>query len=305
MTSCNYCFTINNPDDTDQLNLSLLCTDEVKLCVYQLESGENETPHIQGYIEFLTPKRLAGVKQILGNRAHIERRNGTRAQALKYVTKEETRLCEPIYFNCREEDIKKIIEGKRKNLSSLDDIKALLDSGATELEIADSHFAEWCRYHYSFQRYILMKSTPRTTFDELIIIQGPTGTGKSHFCRTQFPKAYWKNNSDWWDGYNGEETIIIDEFYGWLKLDLLLRLCDKNPLLLGTKGGHKNCSATRVVITSNDHPKNWYRRCPEMFNSLKRRVSKWGFFKSLDEQTWSNNYTDFDLLVGSNYYNAL
>jgi hypothetical protein len=40
---------------------------------------------------------------------------------------------------------------------------------------------------------------------------GVTGAGKSRQARDRFPDAYIKSNNVWWDGYAGEETVIIDE----------------------------------------------------------------------------------------------
>ena len=41
---------------------------------------------------------------------------------------------------------------------------------------------------------------------------GDTGTGKSTHVRTKYPDAFIKSNDVWWDGYQGEETVIIEEF---------------------------------------------------------------------------------------------
>jgi len=40
---------------------------------------------------------------------------------------------------------------------------------------------------------------------------GATGTGKSYGVRQEYPDAYIKSNSFWWDGYQGEETVIYEE----------------------------------------------------------------------------------------------
>ena len=40
---------------------------------------------------------------------------------------------------------------------------------------------------------------------------GPTGTGKSRTVRNKYPDAFIKSNDIWWDGYAGEETVIIEE----------------------------------------------------------------------------------------------
>jgi len=42
-------------------------------------------------------------------------------------------------------------------------------------------------------------------------LYGKPGTGKSRMAH-EIPNAYRKPLSKWWDGYNYEETIIIDDF---------------------------------------------------------------------------------------------
>ena len=57
---------------------------------------------------------------------------------------------------------------------------------------------------------------------DIEVVYGSTGTGKSRYCYENYPDAYWKSKNSgqqqFWDGYNGEETIVIDEFYGWFFL---------------------------------------------------------------------------------------
>lgn len=40
---------------------------------------------------------------------------------------------------------------------------------------------------------------------------GPTGTGKSRHVRAKYPDAFIKSNDVWWDGYNREDDVIIEE----------------------------------------------------------------------------------------------
>jgi len=111
------------------------------------------------------------------------------------------------------------------------------------------------------------------------VIWGSTGTGKSRYCLETYPDAWWKSKNSgqqqFWDGYMGEDTIIIDEFYGWFSWDYLLRLLDRYPFSLDTKHGTIQCSAKKIVLTSNKHPKDWYQRPSYLWddtNPLKRRI---------------------------------
>ncbi len=72
------------------------------------------------------------------------------------------------------------------------------------------------------------------------------------------PNAYWKPVGEWWDGYDGQEDVVMDDFYGWLKWSFLLNLLDRYPMLVPIKGGTKEFVAKRVFITSNKKPEMWY-----------------------------------------------
>ena len=73
-----WCFTLNNYTEDDD-PLKWPC----QYVVYQKELSETGTPHMQGYMEFNTNKRISALKKIHGT-AHWERRNGTQEQAIAY-----------------------------------------------------------------------------------------------------------------------------------------------------------------------------------------------------------------------------
>lgn len=90
-----WCFTVNNPVEP---YLSFDST-HVQCLVYQLERGESGTPHLQGYIEFTRRRTISQVKQYTGlERAHVERRLGSKEQAINYCTKDDGRIAGPWLF---------------------------------------------------------------------------------------------------------------------------------------------------------------------------------------------------------------
>lgn len=288
MTARNWCFTVNNPE----LPFTLSNEDKIKICVYQLEKGQNGTPHIQGYIELKSPTRISGLKRMsFLSRAHLEVRKGSRLQALQYVTKQDTRLEEPHSFGLTT-TITEFIESlkpKKKQSEELQEIKAKLDQGKTSVEIADEHFDLWVRHYRAFERYSCLKTAPRNHQVDVHLVIGPTGTGKSRWAMDQHPNAYWKQRSQWWCGYSGQDTVILDEYYGWLPYDLLLRLCDRYPLLVESKGGQIQMECSRIIITSNHLPDKWYK--PDIYiAALLRRISHFHFLPELGTHLELSSY---------------
>lgn len=97
--SSNWCFTLNNYSPLELSHLqSLIDDDNVVYLVFQEETGSEGTPHIQGYIQFASRKRIAGAKAIIGNRPHLEVARGTPGQNKEYCTKEDTRSGGPYEY---------------------------------------------------------------------------------------------------------------------------------------------------------------------------------------------------------------
>ena len=70
-------------------------------------------------------------------------------------------------------------------------------------------------------------------------------------------------NDKWWDGYHGEKTVIFDDFKGSsMRLHDFQLIVDRYPVKVETKGSTVELSATRLVFTSNKHPRNGTARTP-------------------------------------------
>lgn len=245
-----WCFTINNP--TEVPNVYGKC----KYCIYQLEKGDNDTEHYQGYIEFQNQRRFSTVKKLLGKNAHIERRQGTRDQARDYCMKSQTKIGETIEVG------EWIAQGQRKDLEEI--AKTL--KKRTLGEMADEYPAEFVRYHRGFKA---LKSQYNDTArghafrkPSLYVFWGETGTGKTRKAYSIDPELYKLAHHDgqtlWFDGYDGQRTILIDEFYGGIKFGQFLELIDGYPMKVQIKGGFTKLNHERLIITSNDSPNDWY-----------------------------------------------
>ncbi len=101
--SRHWCFTINqtkgdawkltseNWNDMQVHFAHLYEIKQIRFIATNVEQAEDTgRPHIQGYVEFMRPKRLSEAKSTLGyTHAHLAPRWGTRTQALDYVCKEQ------------------------------------------------------------------------------------------------------------------------------------------------------------------------------------------------------------------------
>lgn len=262
----NAIITINNPAKAEveavkDLNYVYLC--------FQYEKGKKQTLHIHAYVEFesknVTFKKL---KKLLP-RARIERRKGSQTEAINYCTKETTRVKGPYEYGTKRK------QGKRNDLHI---VKRKLDKGCGMLQIAQSHFGTFIRYHKGLEKYMYLKATERTKRPKVTVIYGPTGTGKSHEAweiATAASSCYYKDNSKWWDGYFCQEVVVWDDFeMSCINYDtnFLLKLLDKYPFQVQNKGGYVKFNSPHIIFTSNYPPDKWITNESIVKEAFLRRI---------------------------------
>jgi len=254
-------FTINNPTGQDDEDLSRLIN-KATYIIWTPEIGKQGTPHYQGYMEFRTRRTLKSVKKDLP-RAYLCKRKGTALQAQAYCLKDN-----PGQAECFGQ-ISQPAQGKR---TDLDKVKDLLNRGATDADIADAHFGSWCRYRKSFQAYKLLKSK-RNWPCTILWITGPSGSGKSRHAHEHHPDAYYKSPGKWWCGYQGEDTVVLDDYRAdWCTYGVLLRWADRYPCLIETKGGTIPLLCKLIIITTCKTPQETF---PNKYDrQLERRISE-------------------------------
>lgn len=248
---------------------TMWATEACQYLVGQLESAPSTGgTHIQGFVTFTQKRRLTWIKKNIDQEAHFEPAKGTAQQNRVYCTKEESRIAGPWEFG------ELVTQGKTKGL---DQAIELIKSRATDTQVAESLPAVYVRHYRGLQelrRALKITAEQRTWLPELWVVYGASGTGKSRWAREAFPDAFWKSaGTAWWDGYWGQETIVLDDFTGrFMPLTDLQHLLDGNPMQVEIKGGSVPMLARRIIITSNWRPDEWYSERVDPARSVLRRV---------------------------------
>lgn len=279
-----WCFTLNNPENgIDGWNNHPDCT----YAIYQLEQGESGTPHLQGYVEFKVPKRLAWLKRHVSPLAHFAVSRGSPEQNRAYCSKEEGRLAGP-----REHGAISKGAGHR---SDLDAAAALVEEGGASCvaEQMPAVFVKYSKGLRDLEYHLRGTKRKREGFlkPSIKVYWGPSGAGKTRRCYEEHPDLYrcvsHTGGTLWMDGYDGEDVVLFDDFQGGIQFRLLLQILDGYPLHLQIKGGHVQFLARVILFTSNLPPSQWYAAAKEGgldASPLDRRLEEFGSVDYCDKE---------------------
>lgn len=265
-------FTLNNPGARPVFDES-----KMKYMIYQLEQGESGTPHLQGYISFLTPRNLSQNQKLIPG-AHFEIAKGSAEQNKAYCSK-EPRLEDTVEYG-------EIQQGKRNDLEAV--VQTIKSSKRPLADVIEEHPLPFIKYSRGIEKvcnYYLEKNTREFRIIQVEVYWGKTGTGKTrkaveensdHFILRNFSKDIW------FDGYTGQSVLIIDEFKNWITLTYLLALLDGYQCPLPIKGSLTYAQWTKVIITSNLNTDEWFPNIDEEHKkALERRITNKIHFDSL------------------------
>lgn len=266
----NWCFTLNNPKPEDKDKL--LEYDKCKYIKFQLEKGENGTPHYQGLIIMKNACRMKTMKSI-DSRIHWEPMKSLDG-SIAYCEKDDTREDGPWESGIPP----KSGQGKRKDL---DELKEQIMEGTKTVDdiVLDNPeiYHKYGRTLHKIEDLALRKQT-RTWMTEGIWYWGETGVGKSHLAFEGYtPETHyvWKDDNGWQDGYTGQEIVIINDFRGHIKYDEMLQMVDKWPHYVRRRGREPApFLARKVIITSSLRPEQVYcnRNVNDSIQQLLRRM---------------------------------
>lgn len=238
-----FCFTWNNyPPNYSEL-LDIL---DVKYIVAGEEVGESGTPHLQGYVYWRHAKTLQScISKLIG--CHVEIARGTPQQADVYCRKDQPP--DHIVYSRGELPLCSQDKGVAEKIrweSALQSAKL----GKIE-EVPPDIFIR----HYSALRRIgvdYMPQVPRLDGPCGVWIHGLAGSGKTRSVLDQFPEAYPKPRTRWWDGYQGEDIVYMDDVDVFdVSLGGSIKLwADAYPFIGEVKGGSTKIRPKRFIVTS-------------------------------------------------------
>lgn len=243
-----------------------------RFIIFQTERCPNTGRfHFQGYCELTDKMTMAGIKTLFKDPTmHVEQRMGSQQEAIAYCSKEETRVAGPFQAGIP------CAQGTR---SDLEEAKSDIDNGANIMMLWENHFSSMVRYSRSLERYLMLKSVPRTWKTEVIVYWGRAGTGKSRLAFESATHPYVHDGTVWFDGYVGQDDVILDDYTGSIAIGTFLKLCDRYPMQVPVKGGYVNWKPRRLYITSNLQPAEWYPKAqPEQHRAIERRLDSIRFF---------------------------
>nr|QSX73338.1 replication-associated protein [Pigeon circovirus] len=257
-----WCFTLNNPTEEEIKSLDTWLVSDFHYAIVGKEVGEQGTPHLQGFVHLKQKKRLTQLKQLL-KRAHWEKARGSDDDNEKYCSKEGNVLLT-------------LGIPAKGNRSDLSEAVAAVKAGRAMTEVARDFSEIYVKYGRGLRDLkLLIGQHPRDFKTEVIVITGPPGCGKSRWAADYPGNKFYKMKGEWWDGYDHQEVVIIDDFYGWLPFCELLRVTDRYPHKVPVKGAFVEFTSRVIIVTSNSPPDAWYSEERCCVQALFRRINKW------------------------------
>lgn len=287
-----WCGTWNNPTMTgEELKTFVEGLEEVKLCVFQKEKGDNGTEHFQMYFE--TKKRMytTGAHAMLNPiKMSLLHAKGTKQQNEKYCTKEEGRVDGPWYANCTTDDFKRK-SGNQGKRSDLDEFARMIkeEGGITEdvfeampghamaynkhakalvaeLKLTEIKKKEMAYWQEQYQRRQRGEEIEGQQQRNLKLYFGPTAVGKTTEVKLHVmgelgvPLFEKSAATKWWDGYQGENHVLVDEYRGGQTIDEFKALTNIGEVAIEMKGTSGILVAEQMYFTTNCHPTQWWKR---------------------------------------------
>lgn len=262
------CWTLNNWT-AEELEAVRSYAAEIPryMCWSQETCPTTGTPHLQGYVAWDNPRSLNKFKLRISPRLHYEpHTNGTAQQNRNYCLGmvEKKGFKENPTFEERGEIPQ---QGNRTDWQQA--VTHLNTGGDIPTVVAAQPQLLPCIR--ALERFQQISNKPLNRPVDVIILIGKPGTGKSRWAYDNYPDLYSKPEGQWYDGYIGQKTLLLDDYYGDIPYSQLLKVCDRYPVQVPVKGGFVYAQWTTVIITSNRPVEEWYQ---QDLSAFKRRITR-------------------------------
>lgn len=261
--SFNYIFTYNNYTNEGEESLKNWLALHAKYAVFGHEIAPSTgTPHLQGYLSLRKKMRMTtihGKLREINVNLSLQVARGSANENRVYCTKAD----KDNMYECGD------INQCSSSRSDLREVAENVKKGKRIDEIFEDNGSTFIQYHAGIKAAVALvekKICPKVREVTVSVYCGRAGTGKSHtaveICNSLNIEYYIANSPQgglvWWDLYEREQAIIIDDFKGWIKPHDLFRILDKWQFRLPVRGAVRYAFYTHVFITSNYHPTEWY-----------------------------------------------
>lgn len=315
----NWVFTLNNYTD-NEIDILLKCTKNsghTKIPGEHFKKGDKQpfiqylcfskeiapttgTPHLQGYMELDDGYTRSNLKKKLENKriALFVRKAKTAEPAINYTKFEKIgegknkKLLKHKPNPTWVEYGKLKEQGKRNDLIDVKNKLVKFETTCDEIVLENPElYHKYGRTLEKIQSVALRKQW-RQWMTEGHWYFGPTAIGKTYEAFKGFtPDTHYVLNlqdNGWWDGYKGQETVIINEFRGQIQYSELLDLIDEKAKTVKQRNRESvPFLAKKVIITSPLLPTEIYKNIlsdDDKFDQIVRRIKYWT--KDIQNEPW-------------------
>lgn len=250
-------FTWNNYAESDVEKMKAWIKDQCDYGCFSQEVSSTGTPHLQGYLHFENARFYPNQKlrKFANSKIHDAIARASPIQNRNYCSGlhvKKGNTLNPTFWEFGDVPV----QGGRTDWKQA--LEQARDVGVYAALEAQPHLIPNVR---ALERVRQLSRTSKMRKMNVIVLHGPTGTGKSYAAWSAFPDLYTKPDGQWWDGYDGQKVVLLDDFNGDVPITTLLKWLDPYPLQLPIKGAFVAAQYETVIITSNRPPYEWYPSC--------------------------------------------
>jgi len=258
--------TINNYTDEHEATFAKFGTEKCIYAVAGREVGEDKkTPHLQCFMGLKEKTRHSTLRKVFPT-AWLSPATGTAITAANYCMKDGS------FAEFGNLSALSVIKGRNTRMKS--DYNLIYEK-AVKRKFEEIDRGIMIR-HYSTLKRIAQDHQEKAKDAPFLTgywFHGPPRTGKSASARQENPVYFDKMCNKWWDGYQGEEVVLIDDFDKNHKVlgHHMKRWMDRYSFGAEQKGTSTQIRPLRIIVTSNYTPEEIWEDDLTLATAIRER----------------------------------